>query len=73
MRWQLKHSVGADGLWYEGTMAYQFYALSAIMETGGGRLRHSLSEAALDQVRKRIPERFKSARMMAVLTGTEGS
>jgi hypothetical protein len=43
------------------------------METGEGRLRHSLSEAALDQVRKRIPERFKSARMMAVLTGTEGS
>ena len=33
LRWQLEHSVGADGLWYEGTMAYQFYALSAIEST----------------------------------------
>jgi hypothetical protein len=31
--WQLDHSVTADGLWYEGTMAYHFYALSAIQET----------------------------------------
>ena len=48
-------------------------SLSDIMETGEGRLRHSLSEAALNQVRKRIPERYRSARMTAVLTGTEGS
>jgi len=33
LRWQLTHSVGADGLWYEGTMAYQFYALMAIEST----------------------------------------
>lgn len=30
---QFEHSVGADGLWYEGTMAYHFYALQALMET----------------------------------------
>ena len=31
--WQLDHSVTADGLWYEGTMAYHFYALDAIQQT----------------------------------------
>lgn len=34
---QLKRSVGSDGLWYEGTMAYHNYALQAmihIVETG---------------------------------------
>ena len=30
--WQLDHSVTAEGLWYEGTMAYHFYALQAIQE-----------------------------------------
>lgn len=31
--WQLQNSVTSDGLWYEGTLAYHFYALSAIEET----------------------------------------
>ncbi|MHB9134674.1 MAG: heparinase II/III domain-containing protein [Armatimonadota bacterium] len=31
--WQLEHSVTEDGLWYEGTMAYHFYALQAIIDT----------------------------------------
>jgi len=31
--YQLAHSVTDDGLWYEGAMAYHFYALSAIQET----------------------------------------
>ncbi len=31
--WQLQHSVTDDGLWYEGTMAYHFYALQAIVDT----------------------------------------
>ena len=31
--WQLDHSVTAEGLWYEGTMAYHFYALMAIQQT----------------------------------------
>ncbi len=31
--WQLEHSVTDDGIWYEGTMAYHFYALSAIIDT----------------------------------------
>lgn len=30
--WQLKNSVTDDGIWYEGTMSYHFYALSAIIE-----------------------------------------
>lgn len=29
---QLQRSVGADGLWYEGTMAYHNYALQAMLE-----------------------------------------
>ena len=29
---QLKRSVGSDGLWYEGTMAYHNYALQAMIE-----------------------------------------
>lgn len=29
---QLKRSIGADGLWYEGTMAYHNYALQAMFE-----------------------------------------
>lgn len=33
LRWQLEHSVTADGLWYEGALAYHFYALQAIMKT----------------------------------------
>ncbi len=32
LRFQLVHSVTADGLWYEGTLSYHFYALKAIME-----------------------------------------
>jgi len=31
--WQLDNSVTADGIWYEGTMAYHFYALAAITDT----------------------------------------
>ncbi len=31
--WQLKESVTSDGLWYEGTLAYQHYAMEAIVET----------------------------------------
>lgn len=31
--WQLEHSVTVDGLWYEGAMAYHFYALQAVMAT----------------------------------------
>ncbi|MHB9022729.1 MAG: heparinase II/III domain-containing protein [Armatimonadota bacterium] len=27
LRWQLEHSVTSDGLWYEGAMAYHFYAV----------------------------------------------
>jgi len=33
LMWQLKESVTSDGLWYEGTLAYQRYALMAIVET----------------------------------------
>lgn len=29
---QLERSIGADGLWYEGTMAYHSYALQAMIE-----------------------------------------
>lgn len=32
LKWQLKESVTDDGLWYEGTMAYQRYAMQAVME-----------------------------------------
>ncbi|MHB0939574.1 MAG: heparinase II/III domain-containing protein [Armatimonadota bacterium] len=31
--WQLDHSITADGIWYEGTMAYHFYALQAVQDT----------------------------------------
>ncbi len=31
--WQLGTSVTADGIWYEGALAYHFYALSAITKT----------------------------------------
>ena len=31
--WQLDTSVTADGVWYEGTMSYHFYALEAIQLT----------------------------------------
>jgi len=31
--WQVENSITKDGLWYEGTMAYHFYALSAIQYT----------------------------------------
>jgi hypothetical protein len=31
--WQVENSITADGLWYEGTIAYHFYALSAIQYT----------------------------------------
>ena len=31
--WQLGASVTEDGLWYEGTMAYHFYAVQAIVRT----------------------------------------
>ncbi|MFA6292334.1 MAG: heparinase II/III family protein, partial [Victivallales bacterium] len=30
--WQLNNSVTDDGIWYEGTMSYHFYALRAIIE-----------------------------------------
>lgn len=30
--WQLKNSVTDEGIWYEGTMSYHFYALRAIIE-----------------------------------------
>ncbi len=30
--WQLDNSVTSDGIWYEGTMSYHFYALMAITE-----------------------------------------
>lgn len=33
LRWQMVNSVTAEGLWYEGTMSYHFYALQAIMVT----------------------------------------
>lgn len=33
LMWQLDVSVTEDGLWYEGTMAYHFYALQAMIET----------------------------------------
>lgn len=33
MLWQLENSVTEDGIWYEGTMAYHFYALAAIIDT----------------------------------------
>lgn len=31
--WQMKESVTEDGLWYEGALAYQAYAMQAIVET----------------------------------------
>ncbi|MCX7704917.1 MAG: heparinase II/III family protein [bacterium] len=31
--WQIENSVTKDGLWYEGTIAYHFYALQAIQYT----------------------------------------
>lgn len=31
--WQIEKSITTDGLWYEGTIAYHFYALSAIQYT----------------------------------------
>ncbi|MCM8788675.1 MAG: heparinase II/III family protein, partial [Candidatus Omnitrophica bacterium] len=31
--WQIENSITADGLWYEGTIAYHFYALAAIQHT----------------------------------------
>jgi hypothetical protein len=33
LRWQLEKSITSDGLWYEGALAYHFYALQAIMKT----------------------------------------
>ena len=33
LAFQLRESVTDDGIWYEGTMAYHFYALSAVQET----------------------------------------
>lgn len=33
LMWQLGASITKDGLWYEGTIAYHFYALQAIKET----------------------------------------
>ncbi len=33
LRWQLATSVTAEGLWYEGALAYHFYALDAVMIT----------------------------------------
>lgn len=31
--WQLGNSITSDGIWYEGTMAYHFYALQAVQDT----------------------------------------
>jgi len=31
--WQLDNSITSDGIWYEGTMAYHFYALQAVQDT----------------------------------------
>ena len=31
--WQIENSITSDGLWYEGTIAYHFYALQAIQHT----------------------------------------
>ena len=31
--WQLDNSVTGDGIWYEGTISYHFYALTAIQDT----------------------------------------
>ncbi|MGB9642368.1 MAG: heparinase II/III domain-containing protein [Candidatus Ratteibacteria bacterium] len=31
--WQIENSITSDGLWYEGTIAYHFYALQAIQYT----------------------------------------
>lgn len=31
--WQLEESVTSDGLWYEGALVYQHYAMQAIVET----------------------------------------
>jgi hypothetical protein len=44
---QLDRSVGSDGLWYEGTMAYQNYALQALKEIveAGRRMGLKLYEA----------------------------
>ena len=33
LAWQLTHSVTDDGLWYEGTMDYQVYAMQALIRT----------------------------------------
>lgn len=33
LRWQLVNSVTSEGLWYEGTLSYHFYALQAVMVT----------------------------------------
>ncbi len=33
LMWQLENSVTDDGLWYEGSMAYHYYALSALEKT----------------------------------------
>jgi hypothetical protein len=43
---QLKRSVGAEGLWYEGTLAYHSYAVSAMIEIvkAGNRLGLSLHD-----------------------------
>ncbi len=32
-RWQMVNSVTTEGLWYEGTLSYHFYALGAINDT----------------------------------------
>lgn len=44
---QLAHSLGDDGLWYEGTMAYQNYALQAMVEIvdAGRRMKLELHQA----------------------------
>lgn len=33
LRWQLEHSLTAEGIWYEVCMNYHFYAMGAVMET----------------------------------------
>ena len=45
--YQLENSLGEDGIWYEGTMAYQNYALQAMIEIvdAGRRMGLPLHEA----------------------------
>ena len=58
---QLQRSIGDDGLWYEGTMAYHKYALLAMMELtdAGDRLGLKLKEEP--RLQSMIMAPFKAA------------